>query len=341
MLTTVFSFFQIDRCGYYEDRIPGPKFGDISIITEELKTWITGKSLEQTCTYQVVNGGNYLRTFCLAIEPMPKSESLLITLWNEVPHSKGRITSVQADQNVGTVNIQRSKLPPKSIPGYPTYFWIFPKENIYATVGEKGNKTSNPSFVRYLHEFISKFTKYVAYDPNDNSKILGYRKTNKDTPLELKPKFIVGLKKKESTIAYIKNNHDQIRKIIQKNKLSPNKGTDKTRLQEIWNSLSFGQYVPPSTQTFHRIRYEVDCTPTLEQLNTMIEEWDSNDEKDGWNNIGFKLQKEVKTRWIDQSIARFSEDTNIKREDSGFFKQSDLIATLKKLKPVLLPKVLK
>lgn len=135
-------------------------------------------------------------------------------------------------------------------------------------------------------------------------------------------------------------NRELIRKIIRKNKLTINNSQNQTLSQIFCNILSIGQYTPPIGQTSHRIKLEIDYIPTEEELNEMISNWDDSHESFGWDNIGFKLQNESKIRWLSHSIARFKEDTNINRDSSGFFNQSDLPGELSRLHPFLLAKVL-
>lgn len=339
MQNIVFSFFDVAKCGYFRNRENEPAFGNLEDTLEELQRWVKKKSLSQTCTYEVLSGGNYLRTFCLNIEKNTSGD-ILVTLWNEVPSEKGKIPSVRADQSVGDVSIQVSELPKNSIPGYPTYFWAFPKSNFYATVCEEGGVANNPAFVRYLYEFMCKFTSYVDRSPEDRSTILGYSQYEGEEPQDLKPRFVVGLRKRESEIKYIRENYTKIRKIIRKNKLSLEVTDDNRLAKYIWKNLSFNKYNPDAVPKFHKIKYEIDYTPRKEELIAIIEEWSKNNSDSiGWDNIGFLLQNDSKTRWLTHSIARFKEKMRLPRDPSGFFSQKALFSALNGSKQKLLARV--
>jgi hypothetical protein len=82
--------------------------------------------LDQTCTYEPSELSERIayRTFCYDLTSEEDNESFLLTTWNELPSSQGKIASVNGSAPVGDAEVSLTGIPEGNIPGYATYFWL-------------------------------------------------------------------------------------------------------------------------------------------------------------------------------------------------------------------------
>lgn len=326
----VITFYDIHRCGYYNWNKTDPEFGHIDSILDELKLWTEGKPLKKTCTYESKEESNLLKAFCFDMCCSQDKKDWLITIWNEVPSVDGKMASVDGDNIVGNASVNLSTLPANGIPGYPTYFWIIPEENKYATVTELSNLNGNTAFKAFMSEFVAKFTKFVAVteDENIDHKIVGFRKNNEDEPSSLYPKFLAYMIRNKSQINLIRTNCKKIRKIIRKNKLETVANIQPVR--NLLSMISFGLYESELEKDEYKVKIEIDHQPTLKELDGIIDTWTENHENNtSWDNVGFQFTGEgLKTHWLSHSIARYRNDFVVEMEHGNVIKATSLLDKL-------------
>lgn len=123
--TQEFVFYQITQCGYYDHSIF--QFGNIADILENVKTWITGKALNETQTYTVDpdnNESDILRTYCYSIAS--NSGEYLMTTWNENADVDDKMASMDKHGITGQAAVEAIAPPQGYVPGYPVFSGFFP-----------------------------------------------------------------------------------------------------------------------------------------------------------------------------------------------------------------------
>jgi hypothetical protein len=334
------TFYKIDRCGYYKYGKDMPEFGNVASIFDELKGWAfnDGMTLEETCTYEITESEDILRTFCFGLVKNPSTGDFLLTTWNETPSTDGNVASVEGSKPVGEAEVSLTELPAGSIPGYATYFWIIPSHNILATIRFQHRLNGHKNVAKYLNEFIAKWTKYVviADDPEVDHNIVGYSISPGAEVQVLHPIFRSSLHKKPGKLDYLKTQRPIIRKVIRKNKLSHNVQIDVA----FWQSLLQKVGLHSVTEIAHdvKVKYEIPYCPSDEELESIITTWDiSHNSK--WDDIGFELTGESEIYWLSDSISKETMDLEVRRENAEVVNGESILSSLVHVRSSLIAKL--
>ncbi len=331
------TFYSIDRCGYYQNVKGEVEFGDIKTTLVELNEWAFTNSIKlgETCTYVVEESEEGYHTYCFDLAANESTGDYLLTTWNETPSVNGNVASVSGSSSVGEVEVDLNQIPPGNIPGYATYFWFVPSKQIFATVQFQHRVNGHQNLVKYLKEFLAKYTKYVVSDRTDEgvSKIKGYRESTNDQTMSLSSQFATSLLKNPGDIAYIKSNYQYIRKIIRKNTLSIQTAEELSFIQRFFVNLGISD--PQLDQEEIRQKFEVNYSPSLEEVNTMIEYWESNHETQ-WDDLGFLLKNKQTPVWLSHSLARNKFELDVARQNQEIVNGNSLLNALTQQREIIL-----
>jgi len=312
------NFYRIHKCGYYQRGASSPEFSGISELFSELQSWAFdgNKPLSETCTYKPDDEGNNLHTYCFALKRMQNGD-ILFTTWNETETIDGSFASVNGAEPAGNASVSTSSIPANHIPGYPTYFWFIPQKNTFATLRFNQRANGHQGLKMLLSDFLAKFTSFTVYDHlenNDEEVIVGYRKQPTDEPCKLNPVFKSYPARIPGQIEYLKSNREKIKKIIRKNLLLPVNQDDRTFWQKLCNNI--GLTSSPQLAGELKIRFEVPLSPSSNELDEIISEWES-EEGSSWNNVGFELAGDSEIRWLSHALVKTTIDIEISRDSSN------------------------
>jgi hypothetical protein len=332
MIKLKITFYRLSKCGYYRGGQQPPVIGDLALIMDELNTFSTGSDgLVNTCTYGVGEEGNALRTFCFNFNKSDTHGDYLLTTWNEVPTVEGKIPSVDENQQVGDEDVKLTEVGEHQIPGHPAYFWIIPERNVYATIVPEGKMVNgNQNFVKYMNGFMANFVSFIlpGEATGHSRTTVGYQ-LDEDTEIALFPAFRSGLWKNPAIIDKIVRSCSSIRKIIRKTTLDAAEAAEESTLKALAKTISLESYEPVKNLGYH-VKYEIDLTPTGEELEAIINGWNRNhDSKTQWDNVGFELQGESgKVYWLDSSLARDDIEIPVEEFKPGFLSGASLLEKL-------------
>ena len=294
-------FYKINQCGYYDHSIF--QFGGIADILENLKTWITGKALNETQTYNIDpnnTDSNLLRTFCYSVEF--NSGEYLVTTWNENADVGGKMASIDGLGETGNATVETAEPPKGFIPGYPAFFWFIPSKNIFATVQFNTRLNGRENLDAYLNEFLAKVSKYVVYDEvNGENKIVGYGCSEEEYNKFI-PRFSSMLYKQPGEIEFIRENRESIRKLIKKDKFKVERNETVTYWQSFYRFVT-GKSKTNSCTMENKVSIELEMTPTADELEDIISQWKIDSETYPAGDVGFTLAGHPQPYWLRQSIA--------------------------------------
>ncbi len=328
------SFYDIHKCGYYKYGADKPEFFDVGSLFIDLQEWINDndKNLSETCTYEISEADNgVLRTFCLSLRLMSNGE-VLLTTWNETETTDGAVASVDGASSVGSPNISTTDIPQGHIPGYPTYFWFIPSMGIFATLRFSSRLNGHVGLKLWLSEYIAKFSSHVEFDKND--KIIGYKKEKNSEVLNLYSRFESSPMRQKGKLDYLKSNITDIKKIFRKTKLSPVNTNDINLLEKIWINLGIS-----SKPTFHQdinIKAELPYQPSKKELDSMITEWQDDEQHSQWNDIGFRLKGSQEINWLSHTLVKGEIEFDIAKDGNGVISLDSLENEIKKNRSILL-----
>ncbi len=330
-------FYRISRFGYYRYGQDEPEFGSVSELLGELSSWVrsNGKSLSQTCTYELEDGEDEYRTFCFDLVNNSQTGDFVLVMWNETPTNEGRVVAVDGTQSVGNADVNFTDLPEGSIPGYATYFWFIPEYDVFASIRFHHSLIiGKKSLDRYLKEFTAKFTSFVVTEETEEGvEIVGYS-NNDDETYNLAADFKSYLYRKPGQIEYIRQNIDSIKKIIRKNELNP----QIVLHRELWQKILESLRIVPRENTLSeevKIKYEIPFTPNEEEINEIIAEWEENHESK-WDDVGFKFESDAQIRWLSHSVAKDEYDLDVTRDNDEIVEAESLLSALTESRTVIL-----
>ena len=316
-------FYQINSCGFYKYGHQDPEFGNISSLLSDLKNWIHDLTLIQRATYEVREGDDLEKSYC--VNCVRRNNQYLITMWNQIPTTQNNaVAAISADSTLNAPEYSFNEFPENTIPGYATYFWIIPEQNLLATIRFHHSKNGHKNFTKYLNEFMAKFSSYVVSEDNDDiNEIIGYRETDDDEAQALHSRFQDSIYKKDGRIEYISQHQNRITKIIRKNRLSITEPDDRNFFSRMMDRVLLQDVNPEHTDI--KVKYEVNYTPSQEQLQQMIGEWDVENET-RWDDIGFNIAGT--TYWLSHSTAKDEVDLNVTRDNDEVINAQSLIRAL-------------
>lgn len=330
-------FYRISKCGYFHYGNDLPAFGAIGDILNQLSAWVSadGKSLSETCTYELEDGDDSYRTFCFDIKKNNQTGDFVLVTWNETPTNEGRVVTVNGQQPVGNAQVNFTDLPEGSIPGYATYFWFVPEKNVFAAIRFHHTLLIGKSNLeRFLREYCAKFTSYVVYEESDDCpEMIGYTDNNENIQ-HLRADFKAFLYRKPGQIDALRNSVNSVTKIIRKNRLSPQVALHRS----VWQRMLEGLRVSEAERTLNadvKIKYEIPFHPTIEQFNGMVDEWEENHESK-WDDIGFKLSGDDEIKWLSHSVAKSDYDLDVDRDNDEIVDAQSLLNALTEKRNVIL-----
>lgn len=308
-------FYRITQCGYYDhSRF---QFGDMADILNNLKSWISGKALNETQAYSVDpdnNESDLLRTFCYSVDS--NAGEYLVTTWNENADVDGKMASIDGQGITGCATVKTVEPSRGYIPGYPAFFWFVPNSSIFATVQLNTRLNGRKNLNVYLKGFLDTRSKYVIYDEvNGERKVVGYGISEDDFG-HPHPRFSSILYKQPGQIEFIRNNRESIRKLIKKDKLKLER-PETVALWQAFYRMFTGNQTNNICQTENKVSVEVDMTPSAEELENIISQWELDSETYPISDVGFEFTGNQQPFWLRQSIASDTFDLDVHFTDEN------------------------
>ena len=197
--------------------------------------------------------------------------------------------------------------------------------------------------IAYIREFLETYTSYCIKRMNENGEIeiLGYKENeNKPHEKNISPYFHASRAEDKEEINFINENRTKIRKLVRKESIEY---SSNIRLNIMKNLLIHMGVKKPVTKTEKiKIKYEIDYSPSEEELFQLINNWEA-EKTDKYDDTGFQFQGDEpgKTHWLSGSISRIKKDFSIDYYDDEVINpkillevlnsnQSDLIKVLKR-----------
>jgi len=311
------SLFTVSKCGYYKadtmnNAGVASEFGDLEQTIRNIEKWAHGKKIHQTATYDVPEDSELRKTFFVGI--YPQNDDFLICLWNQIIETGKKVASVGMDDVVGDVHTKFTEIDPNRIPGYPTYFYVMPREGKIATVrfGHKSNGMDN--FKKYVYEFLKVICPdhVVHHVPEGDEAVKigrvvrGYRKdVTKEVVQNIFPRLKIDTIRKAGDLEKIRKNSANIRQIVSKTTISSDVPVDRNFWQVIANMLG-GEIQNRRIVDEMNIKIEVPLVVSEDEANSLIDVWEARlqNTDSSWEDLGFRLSGESTPLWIGKSHAR-------------------------------------
>ncbi len=309
-----FTFFKINKCGYYPWRGASASFGDTEDTLGQLQKWSAGKDLSQTKISNPCKDDDIVATYLFDIKK--HKNFWIIACWNETPSSANSVTSISPNSKVGSPKIHDNPLVTGTIAGYPTYFLFFPKDALMATMRIGNVPTGRMAMEKYIGSFLETQTKYVSVkEASEEEVIYSYSNQPDRKPMKVWPKFSLTPVKKPGHEDFLRGEINKIRKIVKTAHINTSITRDRAMFQRLRRFI-IGM---PSTTTTHsekRIYLEMDYEPTQEEFESIVEE-ESAVASRKWDDVGFSLTGDTEIYWLGRSRASANVGIPVSRDNDN------------------------
>lgn len=296
------SFFRVDRCGYYRHGESAADFGHLGDVFSQLRDWSAGVELVDTKLAEAGERADQQPVYLAGIHN--DRNSFVLATWNEVPSHEAGVASISLSSKVGRPKVSLNALPPNSIPGYATYFWVIPSRNLVATIRFGRPVSGQTAMVGYINRFLQQYTAYAIWDKKGtpDSTVVGFTDKGDGVPLKVRPKFRTSAFVKPGLREKIVQDRLSIAKVIRRGHLSTTKQTDRAIFQRF---VQFLRSEGPTSSAVHQSAYlELEYTPDERELQAMITAEDADLDAFGWDDLGFTFKGEAgKIYWLGRSSA--------------------------------------
>ncbi|WP_353119082.1 hypothetical protein [Nitratidesulfovibrio sp.] len=324
--TAKFLFYNITECGYYTYRNKVLTLASTPLAFEAIFNWIKSrKNIYETATFQPEEDSDEYNVYCYEIE---KSNSIVLTTWNATPTTDGQVSAINGLAEVGTSDVKTSNFPAGYIAGHETYFWILPEKNILATIRFERSNNGQAAFCKYVDCYLRRFSPYVIEITDD----LGEKTTKYGTTFEdsktLRPSFSTKRLRLPGKIEAIKAQRPFITKIIQRTTLTPQIKVDDTAL---WQALleKIGMRTKSIMESEVALDTEFAYTPTEDELEAIITEWEELRGNSGSNDVGFRIRgHSSEIEWLGKCLAKGEINLNVHLNEQGVVSAGSLLTAL-------------
>lgn len=324
-------FYTVERCGYYkyDDSGREVRVGNISQILENLQRWLDGKTLIETKTTDSLrSNAEKVPVYCLSVRKSLNGH-FLITTWNETKSTEGKIFSIDQDEiaSDNTV-VETTELPEGHIPGYATYFWFIPEDNVFATIRFKHVENGHFGLQAYMRGFLSFFSDNVCLSDSmlgNGYEIVGYKNSQDVCENRLHPYFRSKLIRLPGSDDFIINSYASIKKVIRRAALSYSYEEDLNLFEKLMKKLGIAD--PSAMRENLEVEFLMKTTPTRDEVVEMIDEWRSS-HSTTWDDIGFVFNGNVQPHWLSHEVPKKEVEIDVERYNEELVDTEILLNTL-------------
>lgn len=333
MVQARIGFFKIKKCGYYRYGQQEPAFCQLAQLLQQISHWSNSLSLARTKTYQPSE--QLMPAYLYDLKH--KDGDWLLTLWNETPASESGVPSVQADEPVGNATVHINEIAEGSIPGFPTYFWFIPEENVFANLRFQYDLGGHAHLQKYLTAFLERSSPHVAYAEKTaadvDAEILGYRENDEDEPFKFHPHFKSEVFTKSGQLDLLRSRVTDITRVRRRVTLQLQTAEDLEGWQWLWRKIK-GKEKARQTDDV-AVTYDLKSPVSGAEFDDIIETANV-DIENGWDDIGFDIKGLQSTQWLRKSYARDRIDVEVKWKNDEVVDGEALLEELLRLKPELM-----
>ncbi|AWV90180.1 hypothetical protein [Bradymonas sediminis] len=346
---TKLNFYEVAKCGYYaaDEHL----FADVAALLGDLEKFvhIQGRELHETKLFSATEGASpILPVYCLYARPFGEHGDYLVVTWNQTPENDGRVPSVDPSAPTGSAQVDFTDLPRGNIPGYASYYWFIPSQNIFG-IFRFGSRVKNghPGLQKYLSEYLRKEAGFVqrAQNHQDEVAIDGYRARPGDELRQgVTPRFESAPLRGFSQLKFLRENRARIFRVIRKSEVNWEVEVERA----VWKrGLDFlvgrdGQEVQAlsSEAAGRKYRLEFDLSPSEAEFEAMVENFEQGARGD-FENLGFVLSGEsAKTYWLSDALLKAEMELDLRRIDDEIVEFDSLQEAISAARMDLIEKLL-
>lgn len=317
--------YSVAMCGFYAEEVR--KLGGSKSVFRSFYDWAEGlASIGESSTYSVSEDDDILRAFCIDVHSLDQKDSWLLVTWNELEHTEEGVQVVEVASKIGEANISAVEVDAMNLPGYPAYFYIDAARGVILNFRFEHRLNGSRQFQRFILGFLTSCSPWCVWNEDDESDLLGYAGKNLEIIDGVEPKFKTSLGRVAGRLDFIRENRENIRKVIRRASIDPKIEDHKSFLD-----LSFGILgMPPNNRLKAEIgfHYEFKMRFNEERLEQVIARYNEGCD-DPWDDVGFTMARDSqKIHWLSGSVARERVQMDVGRSENGMINMQDLVGYL-------------
>lgn len=311
--TASIRFQKVKNCGIYKRKARNASLGSFHDISNNIFNWSNSGSrpIQNTCTYEVHSAWEmeFLETYIVSIKNDTNTGDYFIAMWNRTHDAGDSVYALNPSatvDNISTSTFHRGNLPPDSIPGFATYFWLIPNKNTMATITFGTPRTGMSAFSYWLENFILTESRYTRFDSNNN--FLGFASGSNTPNPNLEPRFKREMHRNPAKLDLIRSHRQQITGLVRRINLSRTQQVHESTLDRLARLAGLNQN-SPNIPTETQLSYELSFTPSEAELEELIQPFEENIPQNGWEDVGIKFSQSnlfgaSKIEWLSKSYAK-------------------------------------
>jgi hypothetical protein len=321
--------YDIERCGYYQNRKKEPTLSSALDTFTQLFTWGSDVTIQDSSTFEPDEDSSILKQYLLDMK-RADSGDFYITMWNQVPATADNaVAAVSATSTQAQPEFEFQDFRDGYIPGFATYYWISPVENRMATVRFERSFNGHKGFCQYMNGFLRSFTNHVVGLEDIEKNIVtvtGFGETEQNLISRFKTKSLVNT----GPIEYIRTNIDRVSRIKSKSLIVPRVEEKESLYRRLLNAVACGSDKTVSEEFI--IKYEMPVSLTLADFESMYAHWDS--EEDNKEDVGFHIGKD--DYWFGHEIQKTNINLNIHKDNREIYRLEDIMNQIEGNKEMIL-----
>jgi hypothetical protein len=304
--------YDIVACGYYKretsDEAP---FGTYESILENLYDFFHDNS-STPANLRTYRHNHRASSFPIQIERGAEG-TYLATFYTPTTDNNNNVLYLNTQQQVrGIESLSREQVDPTSTPGYPTFFWLVPDQEVMCTIKVDGWHMNKGDFDRYMQGFIKEYNpEHCRLDDNDN---VGYYRSSSATESEYAyPRFRTQRTVVPAAVDFLMSNSHRINRVIvrssqQQQGPNPHVKFLSRFLKKKPKQRDLAEEEKRTGYAFH----EMEFFPDDDTLHELIERANEDGSED---KIGVKFMKQTDIKWLDE--ARKQDEINVRELNLG------------------------
>ncbi|MFA0171092.1 hypothetical protein AB4424_13800 [Vibrio splendidus] len=284
-------YYDIKKFGFFERAGSKPSFSSQNEIMDNLVKWVDSRpNLENTKTWKAEKDKGEMNIYCCDADGV--NGNYVFILWNEMSNAENEILSMPKSAKIGEGSVKSGFNSETEIPGLPSYYWVSIDGGFIATLHFDHAIVSITNFKEYVKQYIQNYSGYAVTDEEDDTKVIGYKKTNDESKSTSYFKFDLQRRIDVQTIERLRTKFQDIKKIVRKTKIEATNPADRNIIKRIMRGVGEAiveRGVPKSRPV--EISVELEYSPSIKDLDKLIDTYKEEiNEPSRCNNIGFILK---------------------------------------------------
>lgn len=306
--------YKVISSGFYQRGETTPLFGDLKDFLPGFIEWVHSRnSIIETKTFEDQEQ-TVISVYCLDAFLIKNTSSYGVVLWNELPQHEDGMLSVPLSSNIGDVEVETSEITEDNIPGWPTYLYIVPENELITIIVPRNMGgfigSGIPQVRRYFTEYLKLRSEYVVrekvHESQDEYTHRIYRlKDNKGTEWKnLNVRFHTKELRTKGNFDKITSQSNQIYKLVTRSSLNKDFKDDKNFIDKIFDHLFKIEAEHESNTVNYKSEIDWDGN---DNINNIIDFWENkiNNNKTEFD-IGVRFRGESgKIYWFSNARGRF------------------------------------